>query len=94
MFRSNDALLVIDFLAPWRGIHKGMAPAFDQAAKSLDLYIRLAKVISNVAQAVASCFRIKSRLALAAFYLGKDITCQNRTVDTASIVHWVEDVSR
>ncbi|MEX1665960.1 thioredoxin TrxC [Zhongshania arctica] len=93
MISRNDTPVVIDFWAPWCGPCKSMAPAFDQAAKSLEPYLRLAKVNTDVEQAVASRFNIKSLPTLVIFYQGKEIARQSGALDAASIVRWVDGVS-
>lgn len=93
MISRTDSLVVVDFWAPWCGPCKAMAPAFDQAAKSLEPYVRLAKVNTEIEQAIASRFHIKSIPTLVVFYQDKEVARQNGAMDAVSIVRWVEGIS-
>jgi thioredoxin 2 len=85
----SDLPLVVDFWAPWCGPCRMMAPAFAQAAKTLEPRFRLAKVNTEEAQALATRFGIRSIPTIAIFRNGREIARQAGAMDANSIVSWV-----
>ena len=87
--RSHIPVLV-DFWAPWCGPCRAMAPAFEQAAQQLEPGMRLAKVNTEEAQALAARFNIRSIPTLAIFKDGREIARQSGAVDAATLKRWVK----
>lgn len=82
--------IVIDFWAPWCGPCRMMAPAFQQAANTLEPRVRLIKVNTEIEQALAARFAIRSIPTLAIFKAGREIARQSGALDLVSLKHWID----
>ena len=69
----DDALLVIDFWAPWCGPCKTMAPEFEKAASKLSGKARLAKLNTEQYKTVATKLGIRSIPTLIGYRDGKEV---------------------
>ena len=86
----NDIPVLVDFWAPWCGPCKMMAPQFEQAAKTLEPHIRLAKVDTEAEQMLGAQYGIRSIPTLALFKGGKEVARQAGAMGAADIVRWVQ----
>ena len=85
--RSQVPVLV-DFWAPWCGPCLAMAPAFEQAAKTLEPAMRLAKVNTEEAQQLGARLNIRSIPTLTLFVNGREVARQPGAMGAADIVRW------
>jgi len=86
----NEIPLVVDFWAPWCGPCKMMAPEFEQAAGRLEPRVRLAKLNTEVEQAIGARLGIRSIPTLIIFRNGQEVARQPGAMGAADIVRWVE----
>ena len=85
----NQIPVLVDFWAPWCGPCRMMAPAFEQAATLLEPQMRLAKLNTEEAQAIAARFNIRSIPTLALFVGGKEVARQAGAFRSAQdIAQW------
>ncbi len=86
----NDIPVLVDFWAPWCGPCKMMAPAYTQAAQSLEPSMRLVKVNTEDEQALGAQYGIRSIPTLAVFKKGQEIARQAGAMSASDIVSWAQ----
>lgn len=84
----NDIPVLVDFWAPWCGPCKSMAPAYAQAAQTLEPNIRVAKVDTEAEQSLGAQYGIRSIPTLALFKNGQEVARQAGAMSASDIVNW------
>lgn len=87
---NAEGPVLVDYWAEWCGPCKMMAPAFKQAADSLEPNVRLAKVDTEAAPGVAGRYNIRSIPTLILFRGGHEVARQAGAMSAADIVRWTQ----
>jgi thioredoxin 2 len=85
----TDLPMVVDFWAPWFGPCRMMAPAFEEAARSMEPSVRYAKLNTEEAQGVAGKYAIRSIPTMIVFKDGREVSRQSGAVGAEQIRRWV-----
>jgi len=85
----SDLPVVVDFWAPWCGPCRAMAPVFERAARELEPQVRLVKLNTDEAQAIAAKFDIRGIPMFAILEQGREVARIAGAMNLARFVEWV-----
>lgn len=89
LVKSSDIPVVVDFWASWCGPCKMMAPVFEQAAKQFEPRFRFVKVNTEVEQALAARYSIRSIPTLLVLNRGVEVARQAGAMDLTNLSRWL-----
>jgi len=84
----NDIPVLVDFWAPWCAPCRMMAPAYAQAAATLEPQVRLLKVNTEQAQELGMQYGIRSIPSLLLFRNGTEVARTAGAMDTRALIAW------
>jgi len=86
--QRTELPVLVDFWAPWCGPCRAMAPHFERAAQQLKDRVRLVKVNTEDAPALAARYNIRAIPTLVLFRNGVEAKRTSGALDTGALTRW------
>jgi thioredoxin 2 len=86
--QRTELPVLVDFWAPWCGPCRAMAPHFERAAKTLKDRVRLVKVNTEEAPALAARYGIRAIPTLVLFRNGAEAKRMSGALDAGALERW------
>ena len=86
---AGDVPVLVDFWAAWCGPCKAMAPAFEQAARTLEGKVKFAKLNTDDEQQIAQDFGIRSIPTMILFAGGSEAARHSGAMSAGEIEAWL-----
>lgn len=86
---KSDVPVLIDVWAPWCGPCRMMAPAYEEAARTLEPDVRLLKLNSDNEQAYSNALGIRGIPTMLLMHHGREIARTSGAMPASAIVGWV-----
>ncbi len=85
---QNEIPVLVQFWAQWCGYCQKMAPAYEQAASTLEPFVRLARLNTEADQVIASKYAVSSLPTMVLFRNSKELARQAGALTAEQIIAW------
>jgi thioredoxin 2 len=87
---NSDIPVVVDFWAPWCGPCVQMAPAYEEASKSMSLQVQFLKVNTEEQQALGAMYGIESIPTMIVFKGTKEVERISGGMSAGRLINWTK----